>query len=95
MAMLKLKVRCFHCGKEVEKLETRPVEGVTKEVRYECFPCFKKHAPRKMGNEKGEKKSYYCERCRYQFYSHTALCPYCSKSDLLESGTLTVHDLLK
>ncbi len=93
--MLKLKVQCYRCGKEVEKADAREVESVSKEKRYECFSCFKRYNPRrfKVGEEL-QKREYYCERCRYRFHSRNMLCPYCNKADRLVEGKISVQELL-
>jgi len=94
MTLLKLKVRCFRCLKEVDKMETRPVESISKDPRYECFSCFKKDLPQRGIPNRMVHHELYCERCRYKFRSKSPICPYCNKSDQLESAKITVYDLL-
>ena len=94
MPVLKLKVRCFRCNQEVDKLEARQVESVSPQSRYECFPCFKKHhnAAKKVAD--APQREFYCERCRYKFSSKTIMCPYCNKDDQLHKGKVTAYDLV-
>lgn|SRR3989344_254854 len=83
-SVLKVKVPCYRCHEEVDKLQARQLDSPSGTKRYECFSCFKKFnltpsVARRAGSGTGFK--LYCERCRYKFTSHKVLCPYCSKAD--------------
>lgn len=95
MAVLKLKVRCYRCNKEVDKNEARPMPSLDKQGRYECFPCFKKTSMAKKPKPNTEKRyDLFCDRCRYKFSSKTLICPYCNKDDQLHKGKVTAYDLV-
>ncbi len=95
MPILKLKVRCYKCNKEVDKLEAKEVPSIGTMARYECFPCFKKVAQAKRPKANTERRfDLFCDRCRYKFSSKTIMCPYCNKDDQLHKGKVTAFDLV-
>lgn len=96
MAVLRLNVKCTSCLREVPKLEARQIPSLTKEPRYQCFLCFKRHQPIQwgQGDEMKPKQDLYCERCNYHFKARKEKCPYCGKTDRLSGGKVTVRDLL-
>ena len=95
MPLLKVKVRCFRCGKKVEKVEARESYTADSQPRYECFTCFKHNLPRRFKvQDEVEKKEFYCARCRYRFTSRVPTCPYCDQDDRVLPGKISVHDLL-
>ncbi|MBT4539338.1 hypothetical protein HOI26_02305 [Candidatus Woesearchaeota archaeon] len=96
MPVLRLKVKCVSCQREVAKLESRQVPSMTKDPRYQCFLCFKRHQPIQwgLGDEEKKKQAWYCARCNYHFKAKKEKCPYCGKSDLLSAGKVAVRDLL-
>lgn len=78
-------------------METVTKKSVNGELRYECSECFHRYRrdPLLAGIEEAQvKKEYYCERCRYKFHSKSGKCPYCSRSDQVIGGKVTVMDLL-
>ena len=82
--VLKVKVPCYRCHEEVDKLQARQLDPSSATKKYECFDCFKKFnltpsVVRRAGSGAGYK--LYCERCKYKFTSNKNLCPYCSKAD--------------
>ena len=97
MQSIKLKVQCFKCRQIVDKSNTITLESVTKDPRYACSNCYKKSRsqPWGFGDEVPYKKDYFCERCKYKFSSKRNTCPYCSKSDRVEGGNVTVKELIK
>ncbi|MEK6938923.1 MAG: hypothetical protein AABX04_07840 [Nanoarchaeota archaeon] len=86
MFMLKTKVNCFKCGKAVDKNETYLIQTTDKEGRYECYTCFK--------NSRSTKRDLFCGRCKYKFKARVPVCPYCSKSDEVIEGNVSIHDLI-
>ena len=96
MALLRIRVKCFHCNKEVSEAEALPVKSVTNKTRYNCYLCYQKHKthPWGFGDKIPVKKELYCERCRYKFISKKEICPYCNKEDLVMGANVTVKDLL-
>ena len=96
MTIIRSRVQCFRCKKSVDKSDTLVIKTITKDPRYECSQCYKRNRtkPWGFGDEMSYKKDYYCERCRYKFSSKKDVCPYCSKSDQIEGGNITVKDLI-
>lgn len=96
MVLLRVKVSCTKCKRRVEKLEARTMTSSLGETSYECFDCFKKARTPRWGSSEGIKmtREMFCQKCRYKFKSSVPICPYCNESDYLESGKLTVQDLL-
>ena len=97
VVVLRVNVTCHKCKKQVAKLETRQLKSNPDTPKYECFECFKMvHPNRAMLNHEPVrvKRNFYCERCRYSFASKVPECPYCAKDDCLESGSISIHDLL-
>ncbi len=91
MISLRVKVKCSHCGKQVEKLEAREISP----RNYECFDCFKSQRPRNPDQTASALKyNLYCERCRYKFQSARKVCPYCNASDYLEVAGPSADELL-
>lgn len=86
MPMLRTKVNCFKCGSSVDKNETYLYQVTDRENRYECYACFKA--------SRTAKRELFCGRCKYKFKARLPICPYCSKSDEVIEGTLSVQDLL-
>ncbi len=96
MGILKIKVPCFRCGKDVDKIGARQLLSPTEGYRYECYSCFKKDlAPDRRAVKPPQKEIYFCGRCKYKFVSRFSVCPYCNKSDNLEKTTVTTSDLLR
>lgn len=93
--ILKSQVFCSSCERQVDKNEALFDSSIKGEPKYLCFICYKmnkvKDAPKPLQQAK---KEYFCTRCKYKFRSVKAQCPYCSKSDTLRTGTISVSDLL-
>ena len=89
MVLLKMKVQCYFCRNEVDKLTARQLETDRREPRYECFACFKK------GLQNKTKQQYFCEKCKYRFLARSAICPYCNQRDYVSLGKLNTSDLLR
>ena len=97
MTVLRARVSCFRCRRPVNKLSTITNKSINGEFRHECSECFRKakRDPLLAGIEEvKQKKEYYCERCRYRFHSKSGVCPYCSRTDQVIGGKVTVMDLL-
>ncbi len=94
MAVLRAQVSCFKCKRNVDRSQTLFIGSNGIEKQYECFNCYKnKNNPRQVDHT-GEKIDLYCERCNYKFKSRTNICPYCSKTDKVSSGNISIKDLL-
>jgi len=96
MVFLRINVNCFRCNKSFDKTEVRDFKSVNKEIRYECFTCFKndKSSTLNKKNQTPHKKKYYCQNCNYKFQSKKRLCPYCNKSNYVYNGEISIKDLL-
>ncbi|MBU0457342.1 MAG: hypothetical protein ABH824_05035 [Nanoarchaeota archaeon] len=96
MAVLRARVKCFRCGRSVDKTQTLITKSITKDIRYECAKCYKRNktSPWGLGDEIPHKIEYFCERCKYKFKSKVCECPYCNKRDRVTEARITVSDLL-
>ncbi|MEK6969587.1 MAG: hypothetical protein AABW48_04120 [Nanoarchaeota archaeon] len=96
MAVLIVKVKCFHCNKEVAKAQSLPIKSINNGERYSCFDCFKKNKTPAwgFGDKVPLKRELYCERCNYYFASKIKSCPYCNKADLVSEANVSINDLL-
>jgi len=97
VTVLRRPVECFRCKKQVEKADSLLTKDMNGEQKYECFGCYKKSRDTFIGwaeREEKVKKDYRCARCNYKFKSEKAICPYCSKSDMVVKGNISVTDLL-
>ncbi len=95
MVYLRVQVPCFRCTNQFEKTEVRQVPSVTKEPRYECFACFKRHQRSPLIVETPQEKvRYFCQRCKYRYDAKIEYCPYCNKNDQVIEGEVTVQDFM-
>ncbi len=96
MVIVRARVTCDHCKKFVDRSETRYLFLHTGEKIYECFHCYKRNPTGNWSSEELNvvKRELYCERCKYRFKAKVAICPYCSKGDKIESGNISVKDLV-
>lgn len=89
------KVDCVVCDEKVDKMQARAVSvgGVPK---FECFECYRKTKSSSLviRKEHNVKLDLFCARCKYKFKSRNPICPYCSQSDLVARGDVSVRDLL-
>ena len=94
MPVLRSKINCYKCKRPVDRSQTLFLGTIGEERRYECFTCYKQKGKERVEDPMSEKINLYCERCNYKFKSRTSLCPYCSKSDKVVSGDVSIRDLI-
>ena len=95
MPVLRAQVSCSRCQRNVERSQTLFVGSNGAEKQYECFNCYKnKNNTVREVNHTGDKIDLFCERCNYKFKSRTNICPYCSKTDKVTTGNISIRDLL-
>lgn len=98
MAIVHARVNCIRCAKMVDKSETILLPSTGNDKKFICFGCYKAEKPRtprwSMGQETKAKDEYFCGRCKYKFKSVNPSCPYCSQTDAVVKGNITMKDLL-
>jgi RNA polymerase subunit RPABC4/transcription elongation factor Spt4 len=87
MVELKTQIVCYTCKQLVDKDKAFLVQVTDKEDRFECPLCYKR--------KRSQKRELFCGRCKYKFNSKTPVCPYCSKSDEVIDGKVTLKDLFQ
>lgn len=91
MVEIRARVSCNRCNNPVDKTQAILVDFPQKRNVYECYECFKL---RKSGGANKQKQDFYCERCKYKFFSNKKVCPYCGRLDKVISGSFSLHELL-
>ncbi|PIN87597.1 hypothetical protein COV12_02995 [Candidatus Woesearchaeota archaeon CG10_big_fil_rev_8_21_14_0_10_32_24] len=91
MVVIKTNVNCYQCYQAVDKTETLVVLSKGLQKLYQCANCYKKNKPQGRFEQR---KSFYCEKCKYKFSSKKPLCPYCNSSERLTKSNITVYDLI-
>gem|GEM_PF-947852 len=88
MVVLRIRVPCTTCGKEVDRADARVVKQLNQRPQYECFHCYKEKKWLET-KETEAKRKLYCNRCRYTFSAKSLVCPYCGKGDQVVSKKIS------
>jgi hypothetical protein len=96
MPVLKVKVKCWRCGKNVDKSDTVETNLQNKDRRHQCYSCYKKNKSLcwGFGDKIKVKKEWFCERCKYKFKAANTTCPYCNRSDYVTKARVFAAELI-